>query len=101
MKTSFILLLTGLACTAPAQTPRLVVPLGNTLSVSAVAFSPACPDDPAGGKYVWTGETVQINGILKKGALKKGSFEVKGAKNNIRDLVEQMVDKVQAMVDGE
>jgi WD40 repeat protein len=43
----FVLSLSSL----PAQTGRLVVPLGHAWGFAALAFSPACPDDPGGGRY--------------------------------------------------
>lgn len=57
MKTSFILLLTGLACTAPAQTPRLVVQIGHTNLIASVAFSPD-------GKTVLPGLAEQVTGMI-------------------------------------
>jgi hypothetical protein len=51
------------------------------------------------GTYSITGETVQINGILKKGAVKKGDFKVQGKKSDLQGLVEAIVEQVSGMLD--
>jgi hypothetical protein len=51
------------------------------------------------GTYQINGETVALSGVLKKGAVKKGNFEVQGKKSDLPALVEAIVEKVSGMVE--
>lgn len=57
MRLPLLLLFLHSTLTAPAQTPRLVLPVGHSGYITSVAFSPPGPDDLAGGKYILTGST--------------------------------------------